>query len=55
MGASIPRTLAATRELASDNERLKAELKLAEKEKRAMAMELEILKKAAAFFARNQA
>lgn len=36
-------------------EELQRQLKQAEKEKRALAMEVEILKKAAAFFARHQA
>lgn len=54
-GASTGRTAGAVREIRDENESLRAQLKLAEKEKRALAMEVEILKKAAAFFARNQA
>ncbi len=55
LGASIGRTAGAVRDVRDENESLRAQLKLAEKEKRALAMENEILKKAAAFFARNQA
>ena len=53
LGASKGRT--ADRELRAENDGLRGQLKLAEKEKRALTMENEILKKAAAFFARNQA
>lgn len=55
LGASIGRTAGAVREIRDENASLRAQLKMAEKEKRALAMENEILKKAAAFFARNQA
>ena len=41
--------------LRSELDALRSQLRLAEKEKKALAMEVEILKKAAAFFARNQA
>jgi len=43
------------RSLRDENEQLQRQLKQAEKEKRALAMEVAILKKAAAFFARHQA
>jgi transposase len=53
LGVSRGRT--GEHKLRSDIDSLQAQLKLAEKEKKALAMEVEILKKAAAFFARNQA
>lgn len=55
MGASVARGDRNAREVRSENEELRSQLKQAEKEKRALAMEVEVLKKAAAFFARNQA
>lgn len=44
-----------TRATRDEVDELRRQLKQAEKEKRALAMENTILKKAAAFFARNQA
>src|SRR5690349_15752571 len=52
-GASRGRT--GESKLRSELDTLRSQLKMAEKEKKALAMEVEILKKAAAFFARNQA
>ena len=53
MGVSRGRT--GEHKLRSELDALRSQLKLAEKEKKALTMEVEILKKAAAFFARNQA
>ena len=53
MGVSRGRT--GEHKLRSELDTLRSQLKLAEKEKKALSMENEILKKAAAFFARNQA
>ena len=55
LGMAAPRSTDAARKIRSENDQLRAELKQLEKEKKALAMEVEILKKAAAFFARNQA
>lgn len=52
-GVSKGRTV--DRELRAEIEALRSQLKLSEKEKKALTMEVDILKKAAAFFARNQA
>lgn len=45
LGASIGRTAGSVREIRDENKSLRAQLKMAEKEKRALAMENEILKK----------
>lgn len=55
MGVSVGRAGEGARTLREENDKLRAELKQAEKDKRALAMEVEILKKAAAFFAKNLA
>ena len=54
-GVSESRVSEELRAARAEVEQLRRQLKMADKEKKAMAMENEVLKKAAAFFARNQA
>lgn len=55
MGVGVARkaTSTALRQMQDENEQLRRQLKMLEKEKRAVELEREVLKKAAAFFARN--
>ncbi len=53
VGEARKATSAALRQAQDENEQLRRQLKMLEKEKRAVELEREVLKKAAAFFARN--
>ncbi len=53
VGEARKATSAEVRKVQQENEQLRQRLKMLEKEKRAVELEREVLKKAAAFFARN--